>query len=76
MNVGDIVVFRNATGPGFTIHRITELNENTFVTKGDANFKDDDPNRYENLVGRTLSVLGKPARLPYLGFVTVYATKK
>lgn len=71
---GDIVVWRNPGG--FTIHRVAHLNENTLVTKGDANFKEDDPVKYEDVIGRTYKVFGKNARLPYLGMITVYAGKK
>lgn len=71
---GDIVVWRNPNG--FTIHRVVHLNENTFVTKGDANFKEDDPVRYEDIIGRTYKIFGKDARLPYFGMITVYAGKK
>lgn len=76
VKIGDVVVFRNSSGPGFTIHRIVKLDENTFTAKGDANFTDDEPVPYDHIVGRAINVFGKPARLPYLGFVTVYATKK
>ena len=76
LKVGDIIVYRNADGAGFTIHRITKLKEDTLITKGDANFMDDSPVKYENVVGRSYQIFGKYARLPYLGFVTVYATRK
>jgi signal peptidase I len=72
--VGDVVVYRNDGGPGFTIHRIVRLDEETFTTKGDANFENDKPVPYGRLVGRNLTVLGKPARLPYLGSITVVAS--
>lgn len=76
LRLGDVVVYRNATGDGFTIHRIVELNKDTLVTKGDANFTKDGPVAYENVVGRTYRVFGKNVRLPYLGFITVYASRK
>src|SRR3989344_3529072 len=41
LKAGDVVVWSNPGG--FTIHRLVELREATFVTKGDANFKNDDP---------------------------------
>lgn len=72
--VGDIVVWRNPHG--FTIHRIAKLDENTITTKGDANFTEDEPVPYEDVVGRTYKVFGKDARLPYLGMISVYANQK
>lgn len=74
LKVGDIVVWKNPNG--FTIHRVVELNDNTLVTKGDANFKNDDPVAYSNVVGRTYQVFGANARLPYLGIITINASKK
>ena len=73
LEIGDVVVWQNPRG--FTIHRLVKLNETTFVTKGDANFKEDDPVRYEDLVGRTVEFRGWPIRLPYFGYVTIYASK-
>jgi len=71
---GDVVVWRNPNG--FTIHRVVRLDEDTFVTKGDANFNEDSPVRYEDVVGRTYQVFGKNARIPYFGMITVYANKR
>ena len=76
LKTGDIIVYRNANGNGFTIHRIAKLDPDTLVTKGDANFTEDEPVKYENIVGRMFQVLGQNMRLPYLGFVTMYATHK
>ncbi|MEK7507800.1 MAG: signal peptidase I [Patescibacteria group bacterium] len=76
LGVGDIIVYRNTDNSGFTIHRIVKLEADELVTKGDANFTDDAPVKYESVVGKTYQVFGKYARLPYLGFVTVYATRK
>ena len=67
--VGDIVVWRNSEG--FTIHRVAKLGDKTFVTKGDANFREDDPVRYEDLVGRIYKIRGHNARLPYLGYIAI-----
>ena len=65
LRVGDIVVWRH--DGGFTIHRIVELNEDTIITKGDANFPKDAPVKYEDVVGKTVTFRGKPLRVPYLG---------
>ncbi|OGZ43567.1 MAG: signal peptidase I [Candidatus Ryanbacteria bacterium RIFCSPHIGHO2_02_FULL_45_17b] len=72
--VGDIVVWRNPGG--FTIHRVTKRNETTLITKGDANFTEDEPVKYEDVIGRTYQVFGKNARVPFLGMISVYANKK
>lgn len=71
---GDIIVWRNPNG--FTIHRVLKLNEDTLVTKGDANFTEDEPVKYEDVVGKTYQVFGKDARIPYLGMISVYANQK
>ena len=73
LSAGDIVVWRNPQG--FTIHRVVRLQETTLVTKGDANFTEDPPVKYEDVIGRTHKIFGKNAKLPYLGLVTVYANK-
>jgi len=73
LKVGDIIVWEN--NKGFTIHRIVKLNEKTFVTKGDANFKEDKPVTYDKIVGRTFKVGDKIVRLPYIGFITIAASK-
>jgi signal peptidase len=75
LQVGDIVVYRNETGPGFTIHRIVKLNEKTFVTKGDANFSEDKSASYDRVVGRSYEWNGGPLRIPFLGSVTMFASK-
>ena len=73
LKVGDVIVFRNESGPGFTIHRIVELDEKTLTTKGDANFDNDAPVKYENVIGRALTWGKGPAHIPYLGSITVAA---
>ena len=72
--VGDVVVWQN--NKGFTIHRIVKLSANTLTTKGDANFKEDEPVSYDGVVGRTLLWSeGKPVRIPYLGFISVFGAE-
>ena len=70
---GDVVVYRNERGGSFTIHRIVELSENDFTTKGDANFQEDKPTPYDQLIGKALTLSGKPLHIPYLGSITVIA---
>ena len=74
LKVGDIVVWRNPQG--FTIHRISRMNEKELVTKGDANFNEDAPVNYDSIVGRTLTLKNKPVRIPYIGFITIAASKR
>ena len=72
--VGDIIVYSNKENNTLTIHRVTEKREDTVVTKGDANFTDDAPARYEDIIGKTFNIGSKPLRMPYLGSITVYAS--
>ncbi len=65
VQVGNIVVYENQKG--FTIHRIVKMNEDAFITKGDANNVEDDPVRYDELVGKTVNFMNKPLCIPYLG---------
>ena len=63
--LGEIVVYENEKG--FTIHRVVQLNDNTLVTKGDANNVEDQPVTYDKLVGKTVSWQDKILHVPYLG---------
>lgn len=65
IKLGDIVVYSNERG--FTIHRVVKMNEDTFITRGDANNVDDKPVKYEELIGKTVNFRNKPLRVPYLG---------
>ena len=67
--VGDIVVWKNEKG--FTIHRVVKLDKDTLTTKGDANFTEDPPVRYQDVVGRVVMFFGKPTRIPYLGYISM-----
>jgi len=69
IRVGDIVVWKNEKG--FTIHRVSQLNQETLVTKGDANFTEDAPVRYEDVVGRMVTIGSWPVRIPYVGYISV-----
>ena len=72
---GDVVVYRNTESNTFTIHRIAALYENELVTKGDANFSEDDPIPYDAIVGRAYRLGGHHVRIPHLGAITVFASK-
>lgn len=66
---GDIIVYKNPKG--FTIHRIIQLNEETVITKGDANNTSDEPIRYQDIIGKTITYNEKPLRIPLLGNVSI-----
>jgi signal peptidase I len=63
--LGDIVVYTNEKG--FTIHRVIKLNDETLVTKGDANNVEDKPVAYDQLIGKAVKWRDKVVRIPYLG---------
>jgi len=73
IQLDDIIVFQNEKG--FTIHRVTKLDENTLVTKGDANNVSDKPIEYEDVIGELLTFNKKPIRVPLLGMISVYINK-
>jgi len=71
---GDIVVWRNAEG--FTIHRVVRTNATTLVTKGDANFSEDPPVTYEDVVGEAVEFRPEqPFRIPYIGYISIWASR-
>ena len=73
IEIGDIIVYRNERG--FTIHRVIEKNEETLVTKGDANNVSDPPVRYEDVIGKALERKDKPIRIPLLGNINILVNK-
>lgn len=73
IKIGDIVVFKNPKG--FTIHRVVEMKDTTLVTKGDANNVNDNPVSYDELIGKTVNIGGKPFRIPMLGMVSVFINR-
>lgn len=73
LKVGDVIVWRDQGGPGFTIHRIHHFAGSEIITKGDANFNPDPAITYNQVVGRALSWRGRLVHLPYLGSITVLA---
>ncbi len=80
IRIGDIIVFKNLSidskqVSGFTIHRVVEINGDLIKTKGDANEITDKPIEYYDVVGRTLNYNGKPVKIPYLGNLTIWASK-
>jgi signal peptidase I len=73
LHIGDVVVYRNRVNNTLTIHRVVKLNDDTFVTRGDANFSDDSPASYADIIGKNLTLFGRPLRIPYLGSITIFA---
>jgi len=70
---GDIVVYRNPKG--FTIHRVIKINENSLITKGDANNISDSAVSYEEIIGKAFTVNNKPFRIPMLGSISIFINK-
>ena len=75
LKINDIVVYKNRVNNTLTIHRIVKLDKDTLTTKGDANFSEDSPAKYEDVIGRAVFIGNSPARIPYLGSVTILAGK-
>lgn len=73
IQIGDVVVYKNEKG--FTIHRVIKMNEETLVTKGDANNVEDAAIAYNEVIGRTLNLNNKPLRIPALGFISVFLNR-
>lgn len=76
IRVGDVIVYRNKSNNTFVIHRVVTMGDAMLTTKGDANFSNDAPVPYDDVVGKTFQVLGRNVRIPHLGVITVYANKK
>ncbi len=74
INVGEVIVFRNQKNNTFTIHRIVKIDGKKITTKGDANFKEDEPITFANVIGKTVTLGDKPFHLPHLGAITVFAS--
>jgi len=72
IQVGDIIVFKNKTNGTLTIHRVVKLGDK-ITTQGDANFSEDTPVEYKDVIGKTLNWKdNKPVRIPKLGSITIF----
>lgn len=69
---GTIVVFDDAESGTMVIHRIIAVNNARITTQGDANTQPDDPISTQDVVGVVPTLLGRPARIPYIGYVTMW----
>lgn len=70
LNVGDIIAFEDPSG--FAIHRIVELEGSLITTKGDANQDADQPIVFDDVIGRTMEVSGRLAKIPYVGNIPLF----
>ena len=70
LNVGDIIAYNDETS-GLILHRIIAIDGEEILTQGDANLDADDPITFDQLVGRTLSLGGRLARIPYGGNIPI-----
>lgn len=67
--VGEVITFKNAPTP--TTHRIQNISEGIYMTKGDANdAPDSEPVRQEQILGKVAFLA------PYLGYPVTLAKSK
>ncbi len=67
--IGDVITFKNAPTP--TTHRIQNISEGIYTTKGDANdAPDSEPARREQILGKVVLAV------PYAGFPVAFAKSK
>lgn len=68
IKTGDIIAFD--AGSSKVTHRVVEKNENSYITKGDANENNDfSPVPYENVIGISR------ASLPFAGYILTFLSK-
>ena len=63
--VDDVITYQIKDNE-YVTHRILRVNEDTFITKGDANNIEDDPINKENVVGKVVLKLGVFSFILYL----------
>jgi len=79
VKVGDVIVYRSVHG-NLMIHRVVDVRNGKFITKGDANnFTDQEgPHVPEpmvgetNLCGRAIMVGSQPFRIPIAGYLWIF----
>lgn len=81
IKLGDIVVYKNPSKisgqvSGFTIHRVIQMNNETIITKGDANNIGDAPVKYADVIGKTVFFGANPLRVPILGNISIMVKDK
>ncbi len=76
VNIGDIIVFKAQEGSlknkGFVVHRLIEIDNNNFITQGDANEYNDPPNKREWIVSKVITVGDRVVKIPYAGYITLW----
>jgi len=65
---GNIIVFLSSVYPEPIIHRVVDVKNDTYLTKGDHNGRSDTYTNHENVLGRALF------KIPYLGWIKIWAT--
>jgi signal peptidase I len=68
IKVGDVVVYETIKHNNPIIHRVVEISDNDFITKGDNNFREDPDSVSPEQIKRTGKAVG---RLPWLGWVKI-----
>ncbi|MGB6836460.1 MAG: signal peptidase I [Dehalococcoidia bacterium] len=67
LEIGDIIAFEHKKG--ITIHRVLEVDGDAITTQGDGNPVPDKSIRFEQVVGRLLTVGGRLAKVPRVGSI-------
>lgn len=82
VKVGDIVMYRPVVlKASYITHRIIGIDENGYITKGDnAPYEDQDSGEpevtSERIVGKAVTINGKPFIIPGMGRITLYVKEK
>lgn len=74
VQVGDVITFESQTRDRYVTHRVVEISDQGYITKGDANeltdqSADHGPVRESDIVGKALTVGGRLVTIPHLGSV-------
>jgi signal peptidase I len=67
LQVGDIIAFQHPKG--MTVHRVVEIDGDLITTQGDANPVEDKPIRFDQVVGRVLTIGGHLIKVPHVGSI-------
>jgi signal peptidase I len=65
IEIGDTIVYMSKTAPYPIIHRVVDIKENTFITKGDHNSGADAPVEEKQIIGKAT------LRIPLLGWIKI-----
>ncbi len=67
LQIGDIIAFQHEKG--ITVHRVLEIDGDVITTQGDANSVADEPIRFDQVVGRVLTIGGRLIKMPHVGSI-------